>query len=262
MPTNESEELTVDQFRHSPEGKEEVPDFKIEDDTLESDTPAEGSSTAEQTPSDETAQEAPPASEPESTDAPDLSEQRGLTAELEKTQKSKADLKAEIMAERAALRALKQVQKMQTGEPVAAAPIDPTAPVTQEQLYNNTANLMTQEFLKDHTEFIQENDPLDENWTALMAEYNKYAKPLDPHKVGEVLQWAHADLLRKKVSHSPKPNPQKVAAAKKNLATAGQGSGGNTAPHVAPKGELNEEYASILRRGGWPEDEVQEIARR
>ena len=112
-------------------------------------------------------------------------------------------------------------------------------------------------WLKDHQEYLPENDPDDKRWSALNSTLGSYFKsPSDPSKIGKLLDAAHAMIGGNVRQIQTKPKAQ-VEAAKERVNVASKGTGGrSTTMAPAPKKSLGNLGVYLI---GFDDAEKEEI---
>ncbi|MFA5163924.1 MAG: hypothetical protein WC441_05415 [Patescibacteria group bacterium] len=129
--------------------------------------------------------------------------------------------------------------------------------------YKNVEQQQLESWLEEHPEFKVENDPHDRNWNTLMAEYNLYIKPKDPNKTKEFLNRALKAFPKKDFVNG---QGAEGTQNQRKMETAGMGSEGTTPPSSSglsvPSGLNEQEAREHLSRGGWSEEEINEILKK
>jgi len=129
----------------------------------------------------------------------------------------------------------------------------------QREEYQQIQNQELEKFLDKYREFRPENDPEDKNWNALLKEFSLYKTPADPHQVGMFLERA-----RQVISvPSTGERDAKVNQNKIELASKGRGGVQRSSSSQSSNSNLSEnEKAELLRRGGWSEEEINDLLNR
>lgn len=129
----------------------------------------------------------------------------------------------------------------------------------EKMYYEDVKNLELTKFLEKYPEYKPENDPNDINWNSLQRELGLYKLPANPHQIGELLERAHRAV-------SKLPGGRAEPAARERIKIASMGAGGSQRPsslrtpsEIAPLVEGNKE---MLRRGGWSEEEIEQMKQR
>lgn len=129
--------------------------------------------------------------------------------------------------------------------------------VTKEEassmFYKSVEKEEISKFLLTHPEYREENDPNDVNWNALKREWSYFDPALrsDPKLIGDLLLRAHQSLARGTTDRT-------ITAKKQQVAVASVGGSGVQRSSPSAK-TLSPQYRQVLERGGWSEDEIQNI---
>lgn len=212
----------------------------------------------------------PPAEEKpaEGSETPPAIDTSELVKQVEGLQTEKDKLLEEIKSLRGARRELKQqeIEKVQERidelkdlHPDDIAVIEKVLRakgyVTREESHKMYYEAVKQEklnlFLEKYPEYKPENDANDINWNALQRELQYYRMPENPHEIATILERAHRSIQRV-------PGGQDIEVKKQQLRTASLGSTSGISRPSSTKTlplRLKEEY----RRGGWSEEEINEI---
>ena len=245
--------MSLEEFKNSEEGKQPVEDESqfTETDATETDTPVEVPPTEEPAHEDVPSEKT---NEPE--DEPDVhSETKGLENELAKLETKRDELKAKVIQRRSEVRNLKKEageDQRQVTEPTGA-----TGDGVGSEPYQDTADYMIEQFLEEHPEYKEENDPLDEKWNTLKAEFDSYKLPKNPYHISKLLLKAHKVLSPSTPAHAA--NPARANAQKEKLRMAGQGGGGSKATATKSK-TFNQSTYEYYKRGGFSDAEAKEMA--
>jgi len=125
----------------------------------------------------------------------------------------------------------------------------------ERELYEKIEQEEIEKFLEKHPEFKPENDPDDRNWNALQEELKWYRKPENPRDIGKLLEKARRAIQ----GTGERSN---TTATKKRLEIASQGGSSSVAQRSSSYTPLDEKKIEMLRRGGWSEEEIQEILKK
>lgn len=107
-------------------------------------------------------------------------------------------------------------------------------------------------FLENYPEYKSENDPEDANWNALQRELAYYRMPDSPHKIADILERSHRNIVRV-------PSDLNLPQKKRQVELASVGSGGTQ--RSAPSSmKLAPEKRAMLK--GFTEEEIQEMEKR
>lgn len=118
-------------------------------------------------------------------------------------------------------------------------------------LYKDIEERQLQDFLNKYPEFKPENDPNDKNWKMLQEELGFYKKPSNPYNTMSVLEKARKSIQKIGSERDTKP-------VEHRLKTASKGSGGSI-QRSSSSTPISSEYREELRRGGWSEEEINEM---
>lgn len=129
-----------------------------------------------------------------------------------------------------------------------------TAADVKKMTYEATVNDVRDQFLEEHPEYKPENDPYDEKWSRLVAEFELYRMPDNPKRVRELLDKSHKAVVARFASERSQPKPE-IKKRQVELASLGSGGGQRSSPSKTLSADLKEVY----RRGGWSEEEIQKI---
>lgn len=186
--------------------------------------------------------------------------EQGLQSELVKLRKEIADLrgqKREIKQEQinsvqAQIDELKDMHPddVATIEKVLRAKGYMTKPEADKMFYEAVKTEELNRFLEKYPEYKPENDAGDVNWTTLQRELGYYRTPENPRQIYELLEKAHRGVV--KVPSGPSLAP-KIQAVK----VASVGNGG--AQKSSQQTKLDPERRETLKRGGWSDEEIQNI---
>lgn len=105
-------------------------------------------------------------------------------------------------------------------------------------------------FLNKYPEYKPENDPSDQNWSALQRELGYYRLPENPRQVADILERAHKAIVKV-------PSGQNIPAQKRQLQVASAGAGG--VQRSSSSKSLDPDKRAMLSRGGWSEEEIKKI---
>lgn len=108
-------------------------------------------------------------------------------------------------------------------------------------------------FLEKYPEYKPENDPGDANWNALQRELGYYRTPDNPRQIADILERSHRSIVRP-------PSDFGLASRKRQVEIASVGRGGAQRSSTIPK--LDPVRRSIYERGGWTEEEIQQIEKK
>ncbi len=229
------------EFAESEEGKELAP-AEVQEEQEEKETPEEDSST-----------EKTPESEPKEDDEKDkaLSQGKGLDGELDKLEKENAERRDRIVE----LRSERREQKEELGD--NQRNVQPEQTESTDDNYDNSANYVIGEFVKEHPEYGSENDSGDAKWKELYRESELAEnRPANPFEVKKRLEKAHAYIAAQ--NPIPKADPAKENAQKESLKMAGQGAG-NSGTGDSSK-EYNDSDVKIYTDMGYPEKKAIKLA--
>jgi len=241
---------TKEEFADSEEGKETAPETNEGKKQKEKETPTADTSTEKKPESTEDAEKQKKVEEA-------LSQGKGLDSELEKLEKGNAERRNRIVEARSERR----TQKDELGDSQRNVQTGQTQEQTQEQTvddsYENSANYVIGEFVKEHPIYNTENDSGDTKWTELYRESELAEnRPKNPFDVKKRLEKAHVYLESQ--NPTPKTDPAKEEAKKKSLEMAGQGAGGSGVG--VPSKEYTEDDVKIFTDMGYSEKEATELA--
>lgn len=122
-----------------------------------------------------------------------------------------------------------------------------------KKMYSQVKQEELDKFLNKYPEYKPENDPEDKNWKALQGELGYYKMPDNAHQIGQVLEKA-----RRAVSKTP--SGQGVTdAQKQKMAVAGAGASKGGTTRSSPSQSLTPDKREALSRGGWTEEEINEM---
>lgn len=93
------------------------------------------------------------------------------------------------------------------------------------------SNTIFEQFMGEHPEYGEENDPDGTLWNALKEEYALYEKPKDPKQLKKILERAHKEVF----GIQPAGALKTVKAAEEKIKVASHGS--NSKPQVSPRRE-------------------------
>ncbi len=215
---------TQDEFKDSEEGKELAPEETqvSEEEQEEKETPKDDTSTEEKPESEE--------SEEKSEDVEKAESQgKGLDNEIAKLESGNEERRNRIVQ----LRNERRTQKDELGDNQRG--VGDQQPTEQPKTtdYDNSANYVIGEFVKEHPEYSTESDSGDSKWAELFRESElEQNRPPNPFDVKKRLEKAHAYIQSQ--NPNPKSDPDKENAEKEKLKLAGQG-GGNSGGGVTGK---------------------------
>ena len=216
-----------EEFANSEEGKETAPpEAQKSEEQEEKETPTDDTSTEEKPESTEETEESEETKESQEKVDKALSQEKGLDGELKKLEEGNAERRNRIVE----LRSERRTQKDELGDGQRAVQQTPTSTpeASVDSNYDNSANYVIDDFLKEHPEYNKENDPDDLKWNEVYQESELTDnRPKNPFDVKKRLEKAHAYLKSK--NPTPKADPAKEEAKKKSLEMAGQGAGGSGA---------------------------------
>jgi len=186
---------------------------------------------------------------------------QGLTEEREKILSELRDLRGQRreLKEQELKKVEAQIEEIKDVNPEDVAYLDKilkhrgyiTKDEAQQIIYENVKKQELDKFLEKFPEYKPENDPNDTRWNTLQREMSYYAKPKDPHLIGELLLKAHKSISPSSIS------PTKEQIAKKQLETAGLGA--RIGKGLSPRKSLDSSKKEMLRRGGFTEEDIQKI---
>lgn len=186
-------------------------------------------------------------------------------------QREKADLLKEVKELKGSRRELKQQQIQQTQQHIdELKDLHPddigtiervlrskgymTKEEAGQMFYEAVKNEELEKFLNKYPEYKVENDPDNIRWGAFERQIEKekelgYSLPKNPHQLSVFLERVHREI-------APKSTTDR-AAAERRIQIAGVGSRGSQ-QSSSPK-RLDDDRRQILIRGGWTEQEIQNI---
>ncbi len=195
-----------------------------------------------------------------------------LEKAIEKLQHERSELIKEVKELRGSKRELKQQQLQQTQQHIdELKDLHPddigtiervlrskgymTKDEAGQMFYEAVKNEELEKFLNKYPEYKPENDPDNIRWGAFERQIEKekdlgYSLPKNPHNLAVFLERVHGAIA------SPKTTTDR-AAAERRIQIAGVGSRGSQ-QSSSPK-RLDNERRQILSRGGWTEEEIQNI---
>jgi hypothetical protein len=124
----------------------------------------------------------------------------------------------------------------------------------KKMTYEAAANDVRDQFLGDHPEYKPENDPYDEKWSRLMADFELYRMPDNPKRIRELLERSHRTAVARFASERSQTKPE-IKKRQVELASLGSGGGQRSSSSKILDGDAKEAY----RRGGWSEEEIKTI---
>ena len=247
-----------EEFANSEEGKETAPpEAQKSEEQEEKETPTDDTSTEEKPESTEETEETEETKESQEKVDKALSQEKGLDGELKKLEEGNAERRNRIVE----LRSERRTQKVELGDGERNVQTEQTQAQTQEQPvdnnYDNSANYVIGEFVKDHPKYSTENDSGDEKWAELYRESELADnRPKNPFDVKRRLEKAHAYLESQ--NPTPKTDPAKEEAKKKSLEMAGQGAGGSGAG--VPSKEYTDDDVKRFTDMGYSKEKAIEMA--
>ena len=209
-----------------------------------------------ETPGEPPAQEEPLAESEE--DAKETKAVQGLQEERVKLLKEISELRGQRreIKEQQLLRVEEKIDELKDIHPEDVTLIEKVlrakGMVTKDEanhmFYEAVQDEELKKFLEKYPEYKPENDRNDLNWSTLQREFGLYKRPDNPHQIGELLERAHRAVVRV-------PSDRGVPAKKRQVEVASVGSGGarRSSSHSET---LNPRYREELLRGGWSEEEV------
>lgn len=118
--------------------------------------------------------------------------------------------------------------------------------------YNDVKQSEIDSFLEEFPEYQQEYDKGDVRWKELLSELALYAKPKDPHQIGSLLIRCHHNITGKVKST--------LSNTQDRIKLASLGNGSQKSNYSSKtKSSNNSEQKAMLIKGGWSEEEADEI---
>jgi len=124
--------------------------------------------------------------------------------------------------------------------------------VTRDELYRIIEQEEINKFLEKYPEFKPENDPDDRLWNALQEELKWYRKPENPRDIGKLLEKARRAIQVPTGGRSS-------LSLQKRVEIASKGSGGKTTQRSSSSVPLSRDKIEELRRGGFTDEEIEEM---
>lgn len=122
-----------------------------------------------------------------------------------------------------------------------------------QMTYKERVNMATQEWLKEHSEYMPDNDPNDDKWNALNGVINAHLKaPANPGDFKKTLDLAHKILFP--TSSAPVKSKASTDALKEKMVSSSKVSSGG-APRSQPLKEKIDPRGLI----GFTDEEIKEI---
>ena len=125
-----------------------------------------------------------------------------------------------------------------------------------QMFYEAVKKEETTKFLEEFPEYKPENDPSDLNWHRLEQEMAWYRRPDDPHQLNVLLRRAHRAIA---VPSSDRGTKEQVKTRQVQVASVGSG---GVQRSSSVKKSLDLDRRAMLIRGGWSEEEINQIEKR
>lgn len=130
--------------------------------------------------------------------------------------------------------------------------------------YQSTSQDVLDTWLKDHPDYLPENDKGDVLFNRLKAEISLYQKPANPKDWNKILNRAHNEIMGIKLQ--PKESVAQVQAKQEKLKVASVGAVSATTSRISDKRKAptsaNNELVNVARSGGlqgFTEEELKEM---
>lgn len=132
--------------------------------------------------------------------------------------------------------------------------------VQREDMVKTSIESQKDAFLADHPEYLPQNDPANEKWSALMSEFNNFNWQTNPQRVTDFLERSHSQVAPNWQEKARGVEVKKQLLQRKSVSGLAQMGGGAAAnaPDVKSS-KLSTRQAELYRASGWSEKDIKDL---